>query len=136
MNRKRVICTALLAFSLIGESIFAGAAPRENIQKRDEVVYDITSAEEFFEFAGKCKDSSWSYKKSFRLTNDIELGPDTLINVPYFSGDFDGGGHTIGGLLIDDKNARGSLFTETSRNASIHDLSVRGQRKRSEASYL
>ena len=85
----------------------------------------ICDAEGLRAFCEACRRESYSDGRSFRLENDIELHGEALC-VPIFAGRFDGGGHTVSGLLITGDGSRQGFFRETTDAAEISCLHVSG----------
>ena len=96
-------------------------------------VIDIASAEELAKIG---RDPDYLLSGRYRLTADIDLGgadhPWTPIGLATndpesFTGEFDGNGHTIRGLYVNNPNSdKQGLFSMISGNAEIHDLTVYG----------
>ena len=96
--------------------------------------YEITSAGDLAAFRNAVNNGTDFSGQFFELTRDIDLqaaGYDTWApigeyssSVP-FSGTFDGGGHTISGLHVEQSNGYAGLFGYTS-GATIQDLGVSG----------
>ena len=87
---------------------------------------EISSAEEFREFAKHCSLDVWSQGKTVRLTADIDLGGQDFSPIPTFGGTFLGGGHRISGLSLTAGGSNMGLFRFVQRGAVIQDLHVSG----------
>ncbi|MBD5128927.1 MAG: apolipoprotein A1/A4/E family protein [Ruminococcaceae bacterium] len=86
----------------------------------------ISSAEEFIDFAKSCSLDKWSHGKTVTLTADISLLGVEFTPVPIFGGTFDGGGHTISGLRIDETGSHQGLFRYLEKSAVVRELNVVG----------
>lgn len=113
------LCLCLLPFS-------AQAAEAEETTSPGSARIEISSPQEWREFVQNCRLDTWSQGKTVVLTEDISLFGWDCVPVPSFGGFFQGGGHTISGLLISSSAAPTGLFSETQEGAEIHDLHVIG----------
>ena len=86
----------------------------------------ISSAEGFIDFAKSCSLDKWSHGKTIRLTADIDLSGADFTPVPIFGGTFDGGGHTVSGMRIDEAGSHQGLFRYLEKSAVVKDLNVIG----------
>ena len=84
----------------------------------------ISSADELAEFSKNCRLDSWSKGKTVILTSDINLTDSDFEPIPIFSGAFDGAGHTIKGLRIDEVGSDKGLFRYVETGATVKDLNV------------
>lgn len=110
-----ILCTMILPVS--GEE---AEAPR----RRETVV--IRTPQDFLDFAENCALDSWSSDKDVRLQADISLEGLEFTGVPTFGGSFDGNGHTISGLCIEDSIAPAGLFRTLREDAVVKNLKVDG----------
>ena len=95
-----------------------------------EIVYEnvsIDSLEDFFEFAAKCKNDSWSLNKSVTLNTDLDLTGSGFEMIPYFNGVFKGGKHTIKGYINAGDTYITGLFRYIGANAIVQDLNLEGE---------
>ena len=105
------------------------AETEENIQDIKYERIDISTPEEFAEFAAKCYIDSWSRNKYVSLKADIDLSGTPIEIVPVFNGVFDGVGHTISGFDYMGDGYVIGLFRYVERDGLIQNLTVKGDRK-------
>lgn len=87
----------------------------------------ISDANEFLKFAEDCRIDFASRGLEVSLSADISLAGEDFFGVPIFCGTFDGNGHTISGLYIDDSASEIGLFRYVERGAVIKNLKVSGR---------
>lgn len=145
-RRSRAAALALAVMLAVG-SILAGIKPipihtvqaaeqmkeqavdaetEENIQDIKYERIDISTPEEFAEFAAKCYIDSWSRNKYVSLKADIDLSGTPIKIVPVFNGVFDGVGHTISGFDYMGDGYVIGLFRYVERDGLIQNLTVKG----------
>lgn len=78
--------------------LFCGSAPVD-IYAANTVT--ISTRKDFLRFAKNCTLDSWSAGKTVVLTADIDLGRVNFSPIPIFGGTFEGNGHTISGLNLE-----------------------------------
>lgn len=98
----------------------------EDIMHESDEYIEINSTEKFMEMVIKCQYDAYSVGKTFVLTSDISLKGVDFNGIPYFSGDFDGGGHTISDLNIQCPGSNLGLFRYISSSGSVYHLNVKG----------
>lgn len=87
---------------------------------------DISTPQEFVDFASKCYIDSWSKNKYVSLKSDIDLSGTEINIIPVFNGVFDGVGHTISGFdYLGDGYVIG-LFRYVERDGIIQNLTLKG----------
>ncbi|MCR5452947.1 MAG: hypothetical protein K6F00_09995, partial [Lachnospiraceae bacterium] len=123
---KRSIISAVLVMGMLVQNLPFASIAAKSVKNENILDEEISSLEDLYVFADNCRDSSWSLGRSFRLTKDIILSRDRAVSIPFFAGEFNGDGHSISGILIDEEIGDDVLFSETSNNANIHDLTVVG----------
>ncbi|MCJ9749153.1 filamentous hemagglutinin N-terminal domain-containing protein [Neorhizobium sp. BETTINA12A] len=85
-------------------------------------VYSIASVQDLINFQGFAETPGLSWK----LTNNLDLTSTPGLFTPYFVGtSFDGGGHTISNLALDQFSANLGLFGVVN-NANISNLTISG----------
>lgn len=128
MKNKRFFALLLAALVILSLTPAALAAPSaEELTEEDAVVRrTISTAEQFAAFTHACARESYSYGVLFVLTADIDLSGTDAECVPYFAGEFDGGGHSVSGFSCERAGSRLGLFRQIGPEASVHDLSVSG----------
>lgn len=97
----------------------------EDSETEWEEIY-LSSEEDWERFADNCRLDIWSQNKKVYLTQDLNLAGHEQQSVPTFGGYFDGQGHTIRGLSIQDPVSYAGLFCYTQTSAVITHLNVNG----------
>ena len=90
------------------------------------VVLAISSPSDLLALAENCVLDSYSQGLTVRLEADIDLSGADWPGVPIFSGTFDGGGHRITGLTLDQAGSVQGLFRYLAPTACVQDLTVEG----------
>lgn len=124
MNKKKRILGSTLILCLLLITILQTVGPI--ISYAEEDLRSIDSVEDFLEFAKKCSYDAWSTDKTFTLTTDLSLEGIDFDTIPYFGGNFDGGGHTISGIKINKSISPCGLFGYVAEGAVIKNLNVSG----------
>lgn len=120
--RKRIFSLTLAAVLLAvqpGMETFA-AEGTEN-------VIDIESEEDFLLMADRCKNENFSTGKTFRLKSDLDLSGYAGIFVPVMDGTFNGNGHQITGVVLEEEMSDYGLFRYVGENGTIQDLTVEAE---------
>lgn len=86
----------------------------------------VDSAEALTALSEYCSLDSRSEGLRVVVTDDISLVGVDFEPIPYFAGSFDGGEHTISGLVIDGGYSPAGLFSRVAEGASVKDINVRG----------
>ena len=86
----------------------------------------ISNADEFLQFADNCRLNTWSVNKKIILTEDISLLGKDFAGVPSFAGQFDGQGHTISELSLENGQSYVGLFIHIDKGAIVENLNVSG----------
>ncbi len=86
----------------------------------------IGSADDLLAFAKKCNLDTWSANKYVVLTDDIDLLGREFEGIPYFSGIFDGKGHTVSEISITQSLSYAGFFNYIERGAVVKNLNVEG----------
>ena len=127
MKGKKLLTALLAAALLLSLSPAAlAAAPAAGEEGKSVVVRRIETRSDFLRFARSCARESYSSGVRFVLETDIDLSGADFESVPYFAGEFDGGGHSVSGLSITRAGSRLGLFRTVGEGASVHDLKVSG----------
>lgn len=131
-SQVRYLCKKVLALMLV-TGMFFGMLPVQEVcaeeAKTDEIKYeriDISTAEQFADFASKCYIDSWSENKYVSLKADIDLTGTEIQVVPVFSGIFDGVGHTISGFDYTGDGYVAGLFRYVEGQGVIQNLTLKG----------
>ena len=135
MNKKLVGLTLVFTLVLsLALPVFAQEAeevPQQVEETAEEAVepvfLEISTAEEFLEFAENCRLDSYSRGLVVTLKASIDLSGLDFSCVPTFSGVFRGEGNTVSGLeLLGDGSDQG-LFRYLTSEASVENLTVKGK---------
>lgn len=125
----------VLSFLLTVGSVPVYAVPdtdaAETAAVTSETVYPegallIGTEEELLAFAKDCSLDSYSKGLKVFLTSDIRMDYDEFSGIPYFSGEFDGGGHVIDGVSITAGGSTRGFFRYVAKGATVKNLTVRG----------
>ena len=127
MNGKRILAALLAALLLFSLSPAALAASDGAEAEKEVVVRRIGTAAQFLRFARSCARESYSLGVRFVLETDIDLSGTDFESIPYFAGEFDGGGHSVSGLSVERAGSRLGLFRRIGKDGSVHDLKVSGR---------
>ena len=85
----------------------------------------IQSREDWDALVQHCRLDTWSQGKTVVLDRDLDLTG--AQSIPTFGGVFEGGGHTIRGLLLNDEGAHQGLFRYIQEGAVVRELTVSGR---------
>ena len=105
--------------------LFAAAAPVD-IYAANTVT--ISTRKDFLRFAKNCTLDSWSAGKTVVLTADIDLGRVNFSPIPIFGGTFEGNGHTISGLNLEQDGSQLGLFRYVAEGGVVKKPQGRGER--------
>ena len=130
MKIKRVLAALLAVLTLVflSPAALAAAPAAEESKPADSIVERrIDTLSEFLRFARSCARESYSKGVRFILETDLDLTDTDFESIPYFAGEFDGGGHSVSGLAVTRAGSRLGLFRQIGEGASVHDLNVSGR---------
>lgn len=108
---------------LVAAVLFCGSAPVD-IYAANTVT--ISTRKDFLRFAKNCTLDSWSAGKTVVLTADIDLGRVNFSPIPIFGGTFEGNGHTISGLNLEQNGSQLGLFRYVAEGGVVKNLKVEG----------
>ena len=118
-----LVCLLLLSMVLISASATeAEEEPAIQIRK-----IEISTAEEFLEFAEDCRLDSFSRNLHVYLKKDIDLTGYSFEGIPTFGGTFWGMRRCISGLSITGDGSYQGLFRYLTEDAVVRDLNISGQ---------
>ena len=117
--RRRIVLFAVLLFCVFVPRDFVRAE-----EKKADVV--IASTEEFLTFARSATQDNTYVGKTVRLAADISLDGVAFEPIATFGGTFDGGGHTISGLMVTGVFSPAGLFGILQEEGEIRNLAVEG----------
>jgi len=126
MMKNNLLCkisalAILLVLLMECEAVPAFAAK----QKSDDAIV-IRTAEDLLQLAEDCSLDTWSQEKKVLLDCDISLENVDFLPIPTFGGSFDGQGHKITGLNLNDNVSPAGLFGIIQEGASVENLHVSG----------
>ena len=87
-------------------------------------VVTIASAQDLVLLADSGKTESFSTGKTFVMTEDIDLSEYENLFIPIMDGTFDGGGHTITGISLQEEMSDYGFFRYVGPNGTIANLTV------------
>lgn len=119
-----IICSAVIAVLPVNMPVYAESVISGSEQSGGTVY--INDIEDFLKLAQDCRMDSASKNLNVILTADISLSGNEFFGIPIFCGTFDGGGHTISGLLVQDSASEMGLFRHVEQGAVIKNLTVTG----------
>ena len=118
------VTASFLAVSLLAAqpdlSVFA-------VEGTDSGVVSITSEDDFVLLTENCKTETFSTGKTFRLDADLDLSDYENLFLPVMDGTFDGNGHQITGITLNEEMSDYGLFRYVGANGVIKNLSVEGE---------
>lgn len=134
-----LLLACLIAFPAGMTALADDSGSKENPGASDDIVmasdgshfdtvgrFIVDSAEALTALSEYCSLDSRSEGLRVVVTDDISLSGVNFEPIPYFAGSFDGGEHTISGLVIDDGYSPAGLFSRVAEGASVKDINVRG----------
>lgn len=98
------------------------ASAEENVSG----VIEISSEDDLIRFADSCKNDSFSFGKTVKLTTDISITREDLDGIAYFNGTFDGGNHTIRNINKEYKGSDYGFFRYLGDSAYVYNLNISG----------
>lgn len=100
----------------------SGEYLEENAGGQYETLH-ITSVEELRDLSDACAYDVWSRDKMVLLEEDLDL-TGTELMIPVFAGIFDGQGHTISGLTIEQEGSQMGMFRYLQQGAVVQNLVI------------
>ena len=119
-NLHRLCALALGALLLLSLFPFTSA-----LADGDGAIHIKTEAD-LQSLARSCTLDSYSRGKKVVLDNDLVLESTDALPIPSFGGTFDGGGHTISGLDMEESVSPAGLFGVVQKGGSVKNLRVEG----------
>ncbi len=120
-NRYRALSAFLAAGLLVQQSHMITLAAE--VEESRSVVH-IASEEELQVLADKCKNESFSQGKTFYLEADLDLTEYENLFIPVMDGIFEGNGHEIIGLTLDEEMSDYGLFRYIGVHGVVRGLTV------------
>lgn len=119
VKKYRFLCLILCIVLLCSLALQANA-------QESGSVYRILTLEGFLYFAESCRLDSYSRNLTVVLCGDIDLSGTDFGSIPIFSGTFEGNGHTISGIDLDEAASNTGLFRYLTEEAIVRNLHVTG----------
>lgn len=98
----------------------------DTAENKNQII-EIADEKAFEEFLQNCQYDSWSVGKTVKLIHNIDLSKVDFNGVAYFSGDFEGGGHTISNVKLQVKGSDHGFFRYLGKSAVVNDLKISGK---------
>lgn len=114
----------LSAFFLAAAMLAGIAAP---CTLADDTYIYVRDAADMTELAEKCVIDSYSVGKTVVVDADIDLSTSDFTYIPYFSGTFEGGGHTITGFKLKATNPERGFIGTVGESGVIKDIKLSGK---------
>ena len=109
------------------EYLSGGTAGTGIVDESRYTVVSVSTEEELAQLAENCGLDIWSGDKYVTLENDIELQEHRNLMIPSFNGIFEGNGHKISNLQIDDPGSAVGLFRYIQADGIVRNLEVTGR---------
>lgn len=122
-NTFKIVLALLMLWLISNLSISVQAS---DITFVSEETIRIKDYDDLVEFSQKCTLDTWSRGKTVLLQADIVLEEDFL-PIPSFGGIFDGKGHSISGLNVEDSMSPAGLFGVIQEGAVVKNINVNGK---------
>lgn len=121
VKKRRIIGIILLFCELAFCPVVSG-------EETSETAIHIQTQEDLRKLAENCRLDSWSQGKTVFLDNDIELDGDSseFLPIPTFGGTFEGNGHTVQNLSLQEESGRTGFFDTLQSSAVVRGLNVEG----------
>lgn len=120
---KNRIISAMLIIQIVlctfSATILSAAASENTVT--------IDDKESFIKFSKDCTLDKWSDGKIINLTCDIDFSAGEFKPVPIFGGIFNGNGHTISGVNLNQKGSYQGVFRYIDKNGRVSGLNVKGE---------
>ncbi|MBU5450313.1 hypothetical protein [Acetivibrio sp. MSJd-27] len=119
MNKNRMISlwlVFLLFFSFMPADFISVFAQEDTIF--------LSTVEDFRVLSKKCSLDTWSQGKQILLMNDLDFTGNEFIPIPTFGGTFDGGGHTISGIVLPAGSPVQGVFRYIQKSGLVQNLNV------------
>ncbi len=125
---KRIISYAAAVFML------AAVCSAPAFSEGEAPVINISSAADFVSLAKNCTYDSYSRGMQVTLMKDIDMSGTEVEPMKIFCGVFEGGGHSITGIKLNQEGSQKGLCFELGEGGEIRDLNISGSIKASSAS--
>jgi methyl-accepting chemotaxis protein len=92
----------------------------------DDGTLYLRTVDDLLAFSEQCALDTWSQGRTVVLAADLDLAGASFSPIPTFGGVFDGGGHTISGLILNVDGSVQGLFRYIQQSGTVKNLNVRG----------
>ncbi|MCM1044487.1 MAG: hypothetical protein NC417_03155 [Candidatus Gastranaerophilales bacterium] len=103
------------------------AGGREAADESAYIQILISTEEELAQLAQDCRLDSYSADKLVKLENDILLEDYRDLSIPNFGGIFEGNGHKISNLLLEEAGSAVGFFRYVQEGGKVRNLTVQGR---------
>lgn len=87
----------------------------------------ISTTEEFLAFSKNCTLDVWSEDKKVELVCDLDFSDTEFVPIAVFDGEFNGNGHTLSGITLEEKGSYKGVFRYVNENGRVFNLNIRGK---------
>ena len=122
-----VLAGALPPETFLAAQTAQAAGAGENEAVHDENILEIGTVKDLEILRKNCTLDSWSSGKTVILTEDIDLTGSGFEPIPYFSGIFDGQGHSVTGMTDQGDGSVIGFFRYVGEGAIVRNLHVSGK---------
>lgn len=123
---KRIASILLCICLLFSAALPVSAKTKKETEERSALKYTISNVNAFLDLAEKCRLDSFSENLVVSLQTDLDLTNVDFEGIPVFCGTFEGNGHTIQGLTIQEEGSVQGLFRYLADTALVQNLKVTG----------
>jgi len=120
---KRRAVSLLLAAAILTQQADFTVFGAEQAKEAENVIY-IHNEGEFQILADQCRTESFSTGKTFYLKADLDFSELENLFIPMMNGNFEGGGHQITNVTLNEEMSDYGLFRYVGENGLIRDLTV------------
>ena len=108
------------------KEVSASAGETEENEKKTEEIL-IKNVQDFEELMQNCQYDTWSIGKTVRLVSDIDISSLEFEGIAYFSGIFEGDGHTISHVTVKASGSDYGFFRYLGKNAVVNNVKLSGK---------
>ena len=126
MKRKVTQKIKMMLAVILAASILT-AQTGIHVQAEEPQTIPVSSEDELLILADQCREETFSTGKIFRLEADLDLSGYQDICIPVMNGTFDGNGHQITGLVLEEGTSDYGLFRYVGEDGSILNLTVEAE---------
>lgn len=129
-----LLCTSIIQLEQMESILVLGMEPdvalqdttreKENSKEPEQSYLTIHTVEELLAFASNCTLDTYSENMKVLLDADLNLTGQEFQPVPVFSGSFDGGGHQITGIKIEERGSNLGFFRYIREGAEVKNLTL------------